>query len=78
MAGALQRGDYLSAIKRAGFTGIKLLADRTYRSGDLGFDPITAKAAKALNGAGSSITVFARKPRTSTPLRPAKAPGRPK
>ncbi|MDO8805174.1 MAG: hypothetical protein Q7R35_12150 [Elusimicrobiota bacterium] len=55
----LQRKDYLAAIKEAGFTGMKLLADNTYSSDGSGFDPITSKAAKALDGAASSITVFA-------------------
>jgi len=84
VAGALQRRDYLAAIKDAGFTGIKLLTDKTYSSAAAGFDPttrfgaerarqnrasrwwddpITSKAAKALDGTASSITVFARKPR---------------
>ena len=61
VAGALQRRDYLAAIKDAGFTGIKLLADKTYSSDGSGFDPITSKAGKALDGAASSITVFARR-----------------
>jgi len=77
VAGALQRVDYLSTIKCAGFTGIKLLADKTYRSEGSGFDPITAKAARALDGAGSSITLFARKPRAFPALRTGKAPCRP-
>ena len=62
VAGALRRRDYLGAIKKAGFTGIKLLADKTYHSDGSGFDPITSETAKALDGAASSITVFARKP----------------
>ena len=62
VAGALQRGDYLAAIKAAGFTGVKLLTDRTYSSSGACFDPVTSKAAKALDGAASSITVFAVKP----------------
>lgn len=62
VAGALVRRDYLGAIKAAGFTGIKLLSDRVYSSAGAGFDPITSKAGKALDGAASSITVFARKP----------------
>jgi arsenite methyltransferase len=61
VAGALVRKDYLGAIKAAGFTGIKLLSDRLYSSSGACFDPITSKAAKALDGAASSITVFARK-----------------
>jgi len=62
VAGALQRGDYLGAIKDAGFKGIKLLSDNIYRSEGGGCsDPITSKAARALDGAASSITVYARK-----------------
>ena len=62
VAGALQRPDYLGAIKDAGFKGLKLLTDNTYRSEGGCSDPITNKAAKALDGAASSITVYARKP----------------
>lgn len=62
VAGALVRGEYLGAIGSAGFTGIKLLTDRTYSSSGACFDPITTKAAKALDGAASSITVLAIKP----------------
>lgn len=65
VAGALQRRDYLRAIKAAGFTGIRLLADNTYRSKGGCSDPITSKAAKALDGAASSITVFAKKCRSA-------------
>jgi SAM-dependent methyltransferase len=61
VAGALQRRDYLGAIKDAGFKGIKLLSDNTYRSEGGCSDPITNKAAKALDGAASSITVYAEK-----------------
>jgi len=62
VAGALQRGEYLGAIEAAGFKGIKLLSDNKYRSAGGCSDPITGKAAKALDGAASSVTVFARKP----------------
>lgn len=62
VAGALERRDYLAAIKAAGFTGIKLLADTAYSSDGSGFDPVTSRAAKALDGAASSITVLALKP----------------
>ncbi len=62
VAGALLRRDYLAAIKKAGFTGIKLLTDKTYSSSGDCFDPITSKASKALDGAAASITVFAQKP----------------
>ena len=65
VAGALLRGDYLGAIKDAGFTGVKLLSDKTYSSSGACFDPITSKASKALDGAASSITVYARKPARS-------------
>jgi len=61
VAGALLRLDYLAAIKDAGFTGIKLLSDNAYRAGGTCSDPITDKAGKALDGAASSITVFAGK-----------------
>ncbi len=63
VAGALLRADYLAAINEAGFTGITLLADHTYSSSDAGLDPITKKAGKSLDGAASSITVSAAKPK---------------
>jgi len=65
VAGALQRRDYLGAIKNAGFKGVRLFSDNTYRAGGGCSDPITSKAAKALEGAASSITVYALKPRRS-------------
>lgn len=61
VAGALLRQDYLGAIKDAGFSGVKLLSDSRYRSEGGCSDPITSKAAKALDGAASSITVLAEK-----------------
>lgn len=61
VAGALLREDYLAAIKAAGFKGIKLLTDSTYRAEGLCSDPITSKAGKALDGAAASITVFAKR-----------------
>jgi SAM-dependent methyltransferase len=61
VAGALQRKDYLGAIKAAGFKGIKLLSDKVYLAGGTCSDPITDKAGKALDGAASSITVLAEK-----------------
>jgi SAM-dependent methyltransferase len=67
VAGALVRKDYLGAVKAAGFKGIKLLSDNAYRSEGGCSDPITAKAAKALDGAASSVTVYARK--LSRPVR---------
>ena len=62
VAGALVRKDYLGAIKAAGFAGIKLLSDRLYSASGTCSDPITDKAGKALDGAASSITVYAKKP----------------
>lgn len=62
VAGALVRKDYLGAIEAAGFTGIKLLSDRLYTASGTCSDPITDKAGKALEGAASSITVYAKKP----------------
>lgn len=64
VAGALIRRDYLGAIKAAGFAGIKLLSDRLYSAYGICSDPITDKAGKALEGAASSITVLAKKPKT--------------
>ena len=61
VAGALLREDYLGAIKDAGFKAVKLLSDSLYHSEGGCSDPITNKAAKALDGAASSITVYARK-----------------
>lgn len=57
---------YLGAIKASGFTGIKLLSDRLYSPSGVCPGPITDKAARALEGAASSITVFAVKPRRKT------------
>ncbi len=61
VAGALLRKDYLGAIKAAGFKNIRLLSDKNYRAQDCCGDPVTAKAGRALDGAASSITVFAKK-----------------
>ena len=61
VAGALLREDYLGAVKAAGFTGIKILADKKYLSSRAASDPITHKTGKSLDGAASSITVYARK-----------------
>ncbi|HBB67290.1 MAG: hypothetical protein A2X28_06515 [Elusimicrobia bacterium GWA2_56_46] len=63
VAGALRRGDYLGAIKAAGFKGIKLLSDNIYRAEGGCSDPTASKTVKALAGAASSITVYARKGR---------------
>lgn len=62
VAGALVRKDYLGAIEAAGFAGMKLLSDRLYTASGTCSDPITDKAGKALDGAASSITVYAKKP----------------
>lgn len=63
IAGALQREEYIGAIKAAGFTGIKLLSDRLYCASGTCSDPITDKAGRALEGSASSITVLAVKPK---------------
>ena len=62
IAGALLRGDYLAAIRAAGFETVKILSDqRRNKKTDIGGDPITADAAAELENAASSITVMAVK-----------------
>jgi len=60
-SGALLRKDYLAAVKKAGFSGIKILSDRKYSASGACCDPVTSKTGKKLEGAASSITVFAKK-----------------
>lgn len=62
VAGAMMKKDYLRAIKKAGFSGIKILSDKVYSASSAGFDPITSKTGKSLEGIASSITVLAKKP----------------
>ena len=61
IAGALQREDYLQAIRIAGFERIELLSDHVYCSycSGQGEDPITAGAQDELSGLAASITVLA-------------------
>jgi SAM-dependent methyltransferase len=61
IAGALLRGDYLAAIRAAGFNTVEILADQRRKKTDIGGDPITADLAAALENAASSITVMAVK-----------------
>jgi arsenite methyltransferase len=61
IAGALLREEYLDAIRRAGFTGIEVLSDITYKSKQVRGDPITAGVAEVLAGVAASLTVLARK-----------------
>jgi len=62
ISGALLRGDYLKAIKDAGFKTIDILADHVYQASPLQGDPITGESADALAGAAASITILAHKP----------------
>lgn len=64
LSGALLRKDYLSAIKKAGFTGIKILSDKIYSLASAGIDPITSEMGRNLEGTASSITISANKPQT--------------
>ena len=59
--GALQRRDYLEAIRAAGFDTVKILSDQRRKKTDIGGDPITADMAAELENAASSITVMAVK-----------------
>jgi arsenite methyltransferase len=61
IAGALQRDDYLRAIRDAGFAGVEVLSDVTYKASQAGDDPVTSGAADELAGAAASITVLAVK-----------------
>jgi SAM-dependent methyltransferase len=62
IAGALLRGDYLAAIRAAGFQTVKILSDqRRNNQTDIAGDPIRADAAADLENAASSVTVMAVK-----------------
>ncbi len=61
ISGALKREDYLSAIRAAGFSGVEILADKTYSASGACDDPITSGVSGELVGAASSITVLAVK-----------------
>ncbi|MDD5658188.1 MAG: arsenite methyltransferase [Elusimicrobia bacterium] len=63
IAGALPRGDYLAAVRAAGFQEPEILSDRLYRATSAQGDPIAAGSAEALEGAAASITLLAGKPR---------------
>jgi SAM-dependent methyltransferase len=61
IAGALQRDEYLQAIRDAGFVKVEVLSDVTYKPDNAGGDPITAPVADTLAGLAASITVLAVK-----------------
>jgi len=61
ISGAMKRGDYLDAIKSAGFDSVEILTDRKYTSDDFNGDPITCCIPEELEAAASSITVKAIK-----------------
>lgn len=62
IAGASLKADYLAAIAAAGFTEISILSETVYTAEIIRSDPITSPFADQLSGAGSSITVSAKKP----------------
>jgi SAM-dependent methyltransferase len=59
IAGALLRGEYLQAIREAGFQKIETVSDHTYQPGQTCDDPITSPNVDALAGVAASITVLA-------------------
>jgi len=59
IAGALLRGEYLQAIRDAGFQKVEMVSDHTYQSSQACEDPITSPNADALAGVAASITVLA-------------------
>jgi len=63
IAGALPRGEYLQAVRDAGFQEPEILADRTYQASSAQADPVTGHAADELAGVAASVTILARKNR---------------
>jgi C_GCAxxG_C_C family probable redox protein len=61
IAGALQRDEYLAAIRAAGFAKVEVLSDKTYRTVQAGDDPATKDIAQILSDVAASITVLAVK-----------------
>ena len=61
IAGALQRDEYLAAIRAAGFAKVEVLSDKTYRTVQAGDDPVTKDIAHVLSEMAASITVLAVK-----------------
>lgn len=59
IAGALLRGDYLQAIRSAGFAAVQVLGDKTYQASQACDDPFTSGVGHALEGVAASITVMA-------------------
>lgn len=62
IAGAINKQEYMKAIRDAGFKQVEILSDKVYSSADAGGDPITAEAGADLEGVAASITVSAVKP----------------
>ena len=61
IAGALLRGEYLQAIRAAGFKQVEVLSDPTYSASQAGDDPVTGGIEDILAGVAASITVLAVK-----------------
>jgi SAM-dependent methyltransferase len=61
ISGALLRGDYLQAIRDAGFAEPQIISDRVYQVSSVNGDPITAESVQALAGTAASVTILARK-----------------
>ena len=53
------RGEYLQAIRDAGFERVEILSDHTYRASTACDDPVTGAASDVLSGVAASITVLA-------------------
>jgi ubiquinone/menaquinone biosynthesis C-methylase UbiE len=70
IAGALQRDEYLRAIRDAGFDEVEILSDRTYEASSACTDPVTGGVSEPLAGAAASITVLARRSPQPSPSRP--------
>jgi SAM-dependent methyltransferase len=61
VAGALMKGDYIAAIREAGFGKVAILSDVAYSVAQAGNDPIASGVAGTLAGTAASITVMAVK-----------------
>ena len=61
IAGALQKDDYLQAIRAAGFAKVEILSQSVRKPSDVSGDPITTPHAELLAEAASSITVLAER-----------------
>ncbi len=61
VAGAMQREDYLGAIRAAGFESVEILSEHVYSAEQACIDPITGEWAEELQGVASSISIVAKK-----------------